>query len=41
MSEGKKEKKKCLEEENYQKDSQQGNYLDGQIKGMMKNTGQS
>ena len=41
MSEDKKKKKEHLEEKNYQKDSQQGNYLDSWIKGMIKNTRQS
>ena len=41
MSEDKKKKKEHLEEKNCQEDSQQGNYLDGQIKDMMKNTRQS
>ena len=41
MLEDKKKKKEHSEEENCQEDSWQGNYLDGQIKGMTKNTGQS
>ena len=40
MSEDRKRKKKHSEEENYQDDLQQKDYLDGQIKDMMKNTGQ-
>ena len=41
MFEDKNRKKRHSEEENYQEDLQQGNYLDGQIKDMMKNTRQS
>ena len=36
----KKEKKEYSEEGNYQKGLQQENYLDSQIKGTMRNTGQ-
>jgi len=40
MSENRKEKKECLEEENCQDGSQQGSYSDGWIKGTTKNTGE-
>ena len=36
----KKEKKEHLEEKNCQKDLQQESYIDRQIKGMMRSTGQ-
>ena len=39
-SEDRKEKKEYSEEENCQDSSWQGNYLGGQIKGMMKSTGE-
>ena len=41
ISEGKKEKKKHLEEKNCQEDLQQKSYIGRQIKGMMRNIGQS
>ena len=40
MQRSKKKRKGYLKEENCQDGSQQESYLDGQIKGMMKNTGQ-
>ena len=40
MFEDKNRKKRHSEEENYQEDLQQGNYLDGQIKDMTRNTRQ-
>ena len=40
MLEDRKKKKGHFRERNYQKDSQQENYLDGWIRGMTKNTGQ-
>ena len=40
MLENRKEKKEHLGEVNYQGDLQQESYLDGQIKGTMRNTGQ-
>ena len=38
--EGRKRKREYLGEENYQNDLQQGSYLVGQIKGMIRNIGQ-
>ena len=40
MLEDRKEKKKCLEEVNYWGDLWQKSYLDGQIKGTIRNTRQ-
>ena len=40
MLKNKKEKKRPLKEENYQKGLQQENYLDSQIRSMTKNTEQ-
>ena len=40
MLEDKKEKKRSSKEKNYQKGLQQENYLDDQIRSIMRNTGQ-